>query len=1125
MPKVGVPSMRKMSRPGFRLDKLEVLNWGTFDREIYSMRLAGQSTLLVGQNGSGKSTLVDAILTLLVRPGSRNFNVAAGAKKKERDERTYIRGAYDRGSSDVGSSAPIKYLRPKGNEVSIILGCFRNEETNSFVTVAQVLYLDSDQQPEKVYCYSEDERSIKKDFHGIKSTKGLLKLLDSRGMRVSKKYGDFEGWLNKAFRLKTKAMEVFNQTVAVKDIHCLNEFIRDRMLERQNWDERVDSLLVHFSQLTEAHGVLIRARQQLELLEPIALQGEEYRRLDELRRKQTSKQSALSTYFNLREIALFEPEINRLKKDLQKASEDKGIFTREIEATDNAIRTLQNDIENSGGERLKQIPTLISQERSELDRRTSAYGTYMGLLEELSLVPKKVTESTFLATNMKSPMLLAEVAQTLDKEMFQRDEYSRRQHETQKSLRSLKEELASLGERHDNMPPWCIELRKTIAGSVGLKPRDLPFAAELIQVRREERDWEASIEKVLRGLSLSLLVPERHYAQISRFLEKNKLIAQGRGQRLSYVRVAGTPQAVESLSDKGTTLVSKLQFRDGNPLLPWLKNEIRTKFDFVCCETIAQFQSERGNALTKNRHLKRNNQRHEKDDREHISDPRNFVLGWDNQEKKQLISSQIAFQENELSSVGQQLEHSNNQITLLNGRKYALTRLQEFVTFESIDFDACEQTIAKLEAEKRSLISGSKKLRTLEKSLLEAQSSKTELQQKRDNAVSREGVVQDQITRFQERVSQANDELAKARKSGHLKLHELDHAEIENDLDSRELTVDSFERIKGEYWQKLTASIQALEKKINPVQTQLLTAMGTYLRKFPEGSADLQSNVDNLESFLGLRARIIDEDLPRHEKRFKDRLNQKVIEEIGLFRGSLEHERKAIEQKIDSLNIALKRLEYRKDGHIQLEPRPIKDAEIADFQKKLRDCIDGNFEDSPEADEARFCRIQELIVKLEDDTNRTWRSKVTDVRKWFDFVAKVIDRKQDAVVSEYQNTDGQSGGEKAKLAFTILVAAIAYQYDLDPESTNSDKFHFVVVDEMFSKVDDQHAEYALKLFQQFGLQLLIVAPLDSKARITQPYVGSYSHVVKKDNRSNIFHMTTAEFEGSVVKPSKIESMR
>ena len=94
-------------------------------------------------------------------------------------------------------------------------------------------------------------------------------------------------------------------------------------------------------------------------------------------------------------------------------------------------------------------------------------------------------------------------------------------------------------------------------------------------------------------------------------------------------------------------------------------------------------------------------------------------------------------------------------------------------------------------------------------------------------------------------------------------------------------------------------------------------------------------------------------------------------------------------------------------------------------------------------------------------------------------VLKREDRQTGKTVSSYQDSSGQSGGEKAKLAFTILVAAIAYQYDLDPSGRTPGRFHFVVVDEMFSKVDDQHAEYALELFRQFGLQLLIVAPLDA----------------------------------------------
>ena len=83
-----------------------------------------------------------------------------------------------------------------------------------------------------------------------------------------------------------------------------------------------------------------------------------------------------------------------------------------------------------------------------------------------------------------------------------------------------------------------------------------------------------------------------------------------------------------------------------------------------------------------------------------------------------------------------------------------------------------------------------------------------------------------------------------------------------------------------------------------------------------------------------------------------------------------------------------------------------------------------------------------------------------DVRNWYDFAALEIDRETKKIRSCYDGSSGQSGGEKAKLAFTILVAAVAYQFDVDPRGNTPGRFHFVVVDEMFSKVDDQNAKYA-----------------------------------------------------------------
>lgn len=67
-------------RAGYRLQKLEVLNWGTFDKQVWSINPGGHNALLTGDIGSGKSTLVDAITTLLVPYRKITYNKAAGAE-------------------------------------------------------------------------------------------------------------------------------------------------------------------------------------------------------------------------------------------------------------------------------------------------------------------------------------------------------------------------------------------------------------------------------------------------------------------------------------------------------------------------------------------------------------------------------------------------------------------------------------------------------------------------------------------------------------------------------------------------------------------------------------------------------------------------------------------------------------------------------------------------------------------------------------------------------------------------------------------------------------------------------------------------------------------------------------
>lgn len=1111
---------------GFRLHKLEVLNWGTFDEQIYSVRPAGDSALLIGQNGSGKSTLVDALLTLLVRPGVRNFNVAAGAKKRERDERSYLLGAYDRGGDDSGQGIRVKYLRPTGERYAVILACFRNEDIDKAITVAQVLYLASDHSVEKVYCFAENERSIQKDFGQLETSETILKTLKQRGLRATKTFQEYEGWFSKTTKVKSKAMEVFNQTVAVKDIQRLNDFIRDHMLEAHDWSEKVDRLLGHFTQLSEAHDSLVRVRQQRDLLEPVARIGEEFREQAATLERAERLQMAFAAFSFQKTVDLFVPAIEQKEQERRLVQRSRESLDTEIKGLQENCRSLRNQMDKAGGDRLREIPRLIELEQERRNRKHQTAGRLDDALRRLEIETAIDSQATFAEVQSRLPEIRTELQRETEQASLRREACVVERSDVRGQLTVLRDELAGLMQRRENVPEWCVQLRKLLCEQLGIPVRDLPFAAELMQVRTDERDWEASIEKVLHGLALSLLVPDRYYSAVSAHVDQTRLTVHGRGQRLVYLRVA------EQVANRGDSapgrqsLFHKLVFRDGHALLPWLKAELCERFDFTCCETVDDFQACRGLAMTRRRHVKSGRQRHEKDDRDHVIDPRNFVLGWDNREKKKRLAETIAQLTETEASLTSRLQAIDLCESNLRAKLSAIEEAQHAAVFDEIDFKSHEREIQRLEEERRAIESQSDILRTLKSRLTETEQSLRLKEDKKAELIGDDRELENQISDARRLVRNAERELAARRGDGSLQRDRASFAELDDDLADPPLTADSlFERER--HWRaQQDGQLAQQRKRIEPVRDDLTDAMSRFLRICPDQSADLRASIDYLEGFFELRRRILEDDLPRHEQRFKDRLNQKVIEEIGLFRNALEQERRGIEDKIELLNISLRKLEYRPETHIQLQPRPVRDAEITDFQSRLRECVEGSFEDTAEANEARFDRIKELIDRLRDDETRRWREKVTDVRRWFDFVAAVVNRHSLEAVSVYQDSSGQSGGEKAKLAFTILVAAIAYQYDLDPEHPVSDRFHFVVVDEMFSKVDDQHAEYALDLFRQFGLQLLIVAPLDAKARVTQPYVGCYLHVVKKNDRSSIYEMTADELEKvSAAEPAVVSRSR
>ena len=111
---------------GFRLHRMELLNWGTFNGKIWKIEPTGFNSLLTGDIGSGKSTIVDAITTLLVPHYKIVYNKAAGADSKERTLLSYVRGEYKNEKNlDSGMSKAV-YLR-KENSYTALLANFTNK--------------------------------------------------------------------------------------------------------------------------------------------------------------------------------------------------------------------------------------------------------------------------------------------------------------------------------------------------------------------------------------------------------------------------------------------------------------------------------------------------------------------------------------------------------------------------------------------------------------------------------------------------------------------------------------------------------------------------------------------------------------------------------------------------------------------------------------------------------------------------------------------------------------------------------------------------------------------------------------------------------------------------------------
>jgi uncharacterized protein YPO0396 len=298
---------------------------------------------------------------------------------------------------------------------------------------------------------------------------------------------------------------------------------------------------------------------------------------------------------------------------------------------------------------------------------------------------------------------------------------------------------------------------------------------------------------------------------------------------------------------------------------------------------------------------------------------------------------------------------------------------------------------------------------------------------------------------------------------------------------------------------------------VNEAVEKMVAGMSEFLGQFPDFRQTLEVGRAYADSFASVLHRIEEEDLPRHRERFEHYLNENLVGDLLMLNRRLEEHQEGIEGRIEEINEALRGIDYADDTYVQLRLVSRPGHEVAEFRRSLRDCFEHGIAPAPDERLRIFERVRLLLEQFQRDPEATQR--VTDVRTWFAAGVRELRRSDDVEVNYYAATTGKSGGQKAKLAFTILASALSAQYGLSTAAQDAPNFRLVVIDEAFSRTDESNSTRAMQLFSQLGFQLLIVGPFDAKAKLAVPFVRTI-HLASNPsgNSSRLIALTREQVE-------------
>jgi uncharacterized protein YPO0396 len=860
------------------------------------------------------------------------------------------------------------------------------------------------------------------------------------------------------------------------------------VLEEPETLATAEAVVAHFDGLESTRTRMVEARQQVRALQPIRTlksrideAADRVRIIDALGRF-TDPTSRASLWRAQRRIDL----LGAVEDELRERTHATDALVRERQALADGAEAdrdaLSDVLRAAGGDRLetaqRELRALerrrvgMQRDRDRFDAALAALGTEVDSARRFATLADEARR-TLADADAKTAVRDAFVAA------------SSRHTALRQQLATLETEHRRTQTRDDNIPPRLHEAREALAEAAGLTTAELPFVAELVDVRTEFEPWRGAFTLALGGFATTLLVDAAHLASFRAAID---------GVRLSErLRFEGVPTgAPERTGLDPATLPGRLDYRS-SPFTGWLQDRLEQQFGFVCVDA-ADDLSQHRMALTISGQSSQGTRG------AHGGSARHSILGFSSRVRLTELGDEIAALRRELSEAKSGVDEAAAALDAFDDRRSALEKIAD-LTWEQIDTASVDREIERWNETVAEVTAGNPRIAELQEQIAGTRSRAARLREEIGSAKTEQQRLAARWAEVTDEVDAAHGRLEDAEDAG-LTLTDDEAAY----LDALFVAPEGGEVSPSQRLARFDAALESASKRLLEEQRQaqevwadqrenLRRTLTAFIDRWPSPNllADPDESVGDFERIL---ADLEASGLHELEAEWRDSLLRLSGNDLTNLDSSLTRALREIRERIAPINDIMRDLPFYDDEHrLQIVPRESQSEVRRRFRRELRDvraAIDAASTDDER--EAVYGRMARLIGRIRPGAPDF--GDLIDVRNHVRVSAERFRADTGEHVALYDHIGEKSGGESQELIAFIVGAALRYQ--LGDAGAERPRYAAVFLDEALIKADAHFTKRAIGAWRGLGFQLVIGAPNDKYSAI-EPHVD-VEYDILKDTR-------------------------